>query len=367
MGKNTKPIIVVSAINFFEGGPLSILKDCVFNLVKYYAPDYEIIALVHRKELLDIKGVTIIEYPKSRSSYFYRLYYEYIHFNNFSKRINPYLWISLHDITPNVRAQRQIVYCHNPSVFYKATFKDFRFSTAFLLFTIFYKFLYRINIKKNRFVVVQQNWINLEFRRLFNIKNVITAYPFVSKSSKRVLKSTQNEKFIFFFPTIARSFKNLEVICDAVKILNVTNSNRYKVYLTIDGSENSYAKYIFNKYNQYSEIEFIGRITREKVYEIYEKTDCLLFPSKLETWGLPLSEFKDFNKPIIAADLPYAHETIGEYDKVSFFNPLSAKDLSVVMQKLIIGDNLFLTRNVVLTQKPDASNWRELLEILVNN
>jgi len=32
--------------------------------------------------------------------------------------------------------------------------------------------------------------------------------------------------------------------------------------------------------------------------------------------GMPITEFKATGKPILAADLPYAHETIGEYGQV---------------------------------------------------
>ena len=38
---------------------------------------------------------------------------------------------------------------------------------------------------------------------------------------------------------------------------------------------------------------------------------------------MPLSEYKSFDKPIFVADLPYAHETIGNYNKVKFIDPNS--------------------------------------------
>ena len=43
--------IVVSAINLFEGGPLSILKDCIkcFEKSDKFS-DYKLVALVHKKE-----------------------------------------------------------------------------------------------------------------------------------------------------------------------------------------------------------------------------------------------------------------------------------------------------------------------------
>ena len=54
------------------------------------------------------------------------------------------------------------------------------------------------------------------------------------------------------------------------------------------------------------------------MYEKYNKIDCLIFPSKLETWGLPISEFMAFDKPMLIADLPYAHETAAGAKYVAF-------------------------------------------------
>ena len=56
--------------------------------------------------------------------------------------------------------------------------------------------------------------------------------------------------------------------------------------------------------------------------------NCLLFPSKLETWGLPISEAKAFRKPMMLANLPYAKETMGDYDEVSFFDVENPEELA---------------------------------------
>jgi hypothetical protein len=113
--------IVIAAVNFFEGGPLSILNDCLLYLNNStYVNKYNFIALVHKKELFnknEYKNIQFIEFPKSRTSYLYRLYYEYFHFKLLAKKYDVFFWLSLHDITPNVGNINQAVYCHNPSPF----------------------------------------------------------------------------------------------------------------------------------------------------------------------------------------------------------------------------------------------------------
>lgn len=139
MEKSNKPIIVISAINIFTGGPLSILNDCLRN-IKNYSDKYEIIVLVHKHDLVKTDGITCIEFPLSRKSYLFRLYYEYVYFKKMSRRLKPYLWFSLHDMTPNVLSERRAVYCHNSTPFFKASLKDLYFepSTFFFICFIFF-------------------------------------------------------------------------------------------------------------------------------------------------------------------------------------------------------------------------------------
>ena len=49
LGACVKPRIVLSGVNFVEGGPLSVFKDALRELADHYAGRYEIVALVHRR------------------------------------------------------------------------------------------------------------------------------------------------------------------------------------------------------------------------------------------------------------------------------------------------------------------------------
>ena len=62
-----------------------------------------------------------------------------------------------------------------------------------------------------------------------------------------------------------------------------------------------------------------------RVFKVYSKFDALIFPSFIESLGLPILEAKLFKMPIICSNLPYAKELLG--NKGFFFNPLSTKSL----------------------------------------
>ena len=368
-----KKTIVLSGINLIEGGPLTIYEDCLRCVEKYFLENYEIVALVHNRELFsefDSK-IKFIEFMDSKKSYLKRFYYEYFYFKRLSKKLKPYLWFSLHDMTPNVVTDKRAVYCHNPIIFYDVKRKDVINEFKMFMFSRFYKYIYKINIKKNNFVVVQQDWIRKRFKKIFKIKNVVVAHPnVVIDDSNNNCKNTKIVKNSFLYPSFPRIFKNFEVICKAVEILENKNIENFKVYLTIDGSENIYSKEIVEKYGRLKCIEFIGLQTRENLMKYYSKIETVIFPSKLETWGLPISEAKAFGKNIILADLEYAHETLGTYEKVMFFGPDNAEKLAEKIEMLINDDenmkNIEFDGNFEKNiEKPFCKNWKELFDILL--
>lgn len=363
--------IAISAINLYEGGTLSVLKDCLFaieNSTNFH--DYDFIVLVHKKELFnleDYKKITFKEFPKSRKSYVNRLYYEYFYFKMFAKKNEIFFWFSIHDMTPNVGTIRQAVYCHNPSPFKKISLKDLLLQPTVFLFTLFYSYLYKINIKKNKYVVVQQLWLKDEFYKRYKLKyeDIIIAKPQEPQIDTGSENRKESDNKLFVYPTYPRSFKNIEVIGEAVKILNKEGIDKFQISVTIDGTENKYSKMICDKYGDLEHLNFIGLQPRETVYKLYQEAYCLIFPSQLETWGLPISEFKQFDKPILLADLVYAKETVGFYEKAKFFNPSNAEELASYIKQILSNELQFDETKSIAYPKPYVENWEDLLLLMI--
>src|ERR1035437_5694770 len=143
MGAHLKPTIVLSGVNITNTGILTIFKDVLTSISEEYLDTYNIIALVHRKSLFDVPGVTFIEYPEIKSSWFKRLRFEYYECRSISEEIKPHLWFAMHDMTPNVRAEIRAVYCHNATPSYPFRLKEALLDWKFGLFTLLYSFLYR--------------------------------------------------------------------------------------------------------------------------------------------------------------------------------------------------------------------------------
>jgi glycosyltransferase involved in cell wall biosynthesis len=368
-----KKKIAISAINLFEGGTLSVLKDCLQAIEKSdILDDWEFLALVHKKSLFNeslYKKVTFVEFPKSRKSYLYRLYYEYFYFNKYAKVNSIDFWFSIHDLSPNVGTIPQAVYCHNPSPFKKISLNDLIIQPTFFLFTLFYAYMYKINLKKNKFVVVQQLWLKNEFNKRFGVQcnKIVIAKPQEYIVNLNNIDGNLNKAIkSFVFPTYPRSFKNIEIIGEAVRILNKEGVEYFNVTVTIDGSENKYSKMICDKYGKLKHLKFIGLQPREAVFRLYNESDCLIFPSTLETWGLPISEYKQYDKPMLVANFPYAKETVGGYHKAKFFKYNDAKELASYMKELIVSGKIECDdTKAIHYPKPYVQDWEALMALLL--
>jgi glycosyltransferase involved in cell wall biosynthesis len=365
--------IVVSAVNLNVGGTLTILRDCLQYLSIYAAQaNCRVVALVYKKELAFYPHIEYIEIQWPKKLWPLRLWCEYVTMHSLSKRLAPVsLWLSLHDTTPNVVAERRAVYCHNPFPFYQGKMREWLFSPKIMLFSLLSKYAYQINIHQNDYIVVQQEWIRREFTKMFGLdtKKIIVTPPEYTPTEQKATKSQiTTDGYSFIYAASPNSHKNFECLCEAAKILKEEMpENKFTVYITVKGDENHYAQWLHKHWGQSGlPIKFIGFQKREDLYAYYQQCNCLVFPSKVETWGLPITEFASFHKPMLLADLPYAHETAKGCNQVAFFHADKPAELSNEMKKLTQGNTSFLI-SVSKREKeaPTAASWEELFRILL--
>lgn len=359
----TRRTVVVSAVNFTEGGPLSVLRESLASAVDTLPEDWDIIAIVHNCTLINLPRVRLLEVPDAKRAWLRRLYWEWFGFQRLSQQLQPDLWLSLHDITPRVHAKRQAVYCHNPAPFYRMKWHEIVLEPKLLLFNLFYAHLYRTFIKRNHYVIVQQEWLRQEFLHRFGPLSVVVAHPSIDLAPVHGKLST-GLPYIFFYPALARVFKNIEVICEAARMLYQRGIIDFEIRLTIDGSENRYARWLKKRYSSTHGIRFMGRQDRAEMETNYREASALIFPSRLETWGLPINEAKQHGLPMLVADKAYARETVGTYDLVSFFDPDDPEQLANLMESMIRGSWCPDGNSKQLPAQPFAATWGDLWQLL---
>ena len=342
-----------------------MLRDCLQYLSG--RPDLHVTALVHSRGLCDFPGIDYIEIPWSAESWLKRLKCEYITMYGISRRLpGTDLWLSLHDTTPRVKAKRQAVYCHTSFPFMKPTLQDWRMDRKIVLFSLFTRFAYKWNVRKNNYLIVQQDWMRQGLSRMlaFPEKRIIVAPP-----SFRPLdfEPVPTKRPVFLYVGTPDCHKNFETLLRAAQLLErKLGKDSFRVLLTVKGDENRYARWLHRNWCVTSSIDFCGHLSPVELAKAYGEASCLVFPSRTETWGLPISEFRPSGKPMILADLPYAHGAAAGAPSAAFFPVKDAVRLASLMEEVMAGGlESFGPVPVQPIRPPHAADWDELLSILL--
>ncbi|MFG6535321.1 glycosyltransferase [Sulfitobacter sp. 1A16787] len=361
--------VVISAVNFTEGGPLTVLRDCLRAAAATLPEDWVIEALVHDAKLVNVPRVQLKEFPEAKKSWFKRLHLEWSGFRHAFRSEPVDLWLSLHDVTPRVDATRQAVYCHNPAPFYDLPLCEAFRDPKLWLFNRFYGQLYGAFIRHNTWVIVQQQWLRDAFKQRYGALPVVVANPDVVAIPTRTATPTKlkSSVYIFLYPTLPRVFKNVETVLDAMLLLAADGLTGVELRVTLKGDENAYARRLYERYHDTPGVRFIGRQTAEEMVEQYAGASAVLFPSKLETWGLPVSEAKAWGKPLLVADLSYAYETVGDYDQVGFLSATEPEIWAQEMTAMVRGEWRPDGGKAPSVDAPYVNNWPDLWALLIKD
>ena len=305
-----------------EGGALSVLKD-YYNQVKNDKNNFYYFLLndYYFDETDNIKIIVLKKYKRRIN----RLYFDYIVGRKYVKHINPNEILSLQNTIIRGTKVKQSVFIHQAIPF--QTIKNFSF---FIKNEIKYAIIQHLigkviisSAKKADKVIVQTKWMKEAIIDKCGIKpeKVEIHFPEVKIGKIKSIKKEKDNVIHFFYPTSDDLYKNNEIIFDCVNQLITDGITNFVVEMTINGESSKY-------------IKKIGRISREDVISRYYDS-ILLFPSYIETLGLPLLEAKLCNSTIIASNTAFSHELLNNYNKASFFNPFSVDELKRVMIKQI--------------------------------
>jgi hypothetical protein len=199
----------------------------------------------------------------------------------------------LGDLPLNTHA-KQYVLCQQSLIF-----KNFSItSLSFYKFALF-RFIFKKYLKKNDVVLVQTHEMARKVKGVINdgvdvqvidLKSEFFGWPQFCRSH-RYVDSKCSANLNLVYPAAPYPHKN-HYLLDAINLDETT-----KIILTINKNEID-----VNTKN----VNFIGRVSREKVFDIYKTVDALLFLSSNESLGMPILEAIKCNIPIIC---PYAEYT----------------------------------------------------------
>jgi len=392
-------LLVVSAQNLRSAGGLSILLQVLTQLsnckTSVHVVCFSASLTLIPQNLLDKLSCTVITLPLSSKSWLIRIYYEYLAFYFFSRHLNVDIWLALNDLSPFVKAKKKILLFHNAILFWKPSSAELLSSINVCIAWLAYKILVPINIRANDSVVVQAFWIKDVLQRMYRLANdrvcVINSYPelpITALSSVHKSDGTSplqsihihspltppdhDSSFKLLYPCFPRPFKNLPRLILAVQNLYSIGLN-ISLFLTFDKDTNFLSRSIVKSYPGYP-FRYFGFLSKDDLAILYNNSDSLIFPSTLETLGLPLVEYSStYYKPILASNLPYAVEALSCYDNKFLFNPYDVKSIESAILTCIASKSLFnLPANVSppnfnIQRNDMITGWAQFIDLALSS
>ena len=326
--------IMVFDVAASEGGALTILKHYYDEAVKDTQNQYIFVLSLPKFE--NTENVTVLNFPEVKKSWFKRLSFDRKVAPKLVKKYNADEVLSLQDvIVPKVKI-KQTLYLHQPLPFCVHKFSLFKDTKLWAYQNLISKLIYK-SVRKADKVIVQTNWVKAACVEKIKAdpNKIVVELPKIDIKTTNEFIGTRETMSAFFYPANAARYKNHKVVVDACINLKREKVNDYKVYFTLKGNE---SKHISKLYKTCMEkelpIEWIGYVDPEDIYDYYARA-ILLFPSFLETLGLPLMEAKAVAAPVIASDLPFSREVLGDYGNAEFFNYEDVKELCRIMKRHI--------------------------------
>ena len=328
--------IMVFDVPAESGGALSVLNDFYDEYKSNVNNDY--IFVVSKPELEEVKNVKILRYPWIKKSWLHRLYFDSFIAPKLIEKHEADEVLSLQNIIIPHTNIKQVVYIHNSLPFAEHRFSISENSLLWIYQNILSKIIFK-SIKNANKVIVQTHWMKKACieRLKINSDKIEVMSPKMNIEVEKYFEPTKESLSTFFYPASGFEFKNHKAIVEACLELKKEGIDKYKVIFTLNGNENKNMLILYKKVKKYNlPIYFVGNISRHKVFDYYSKS-VLIFPSYIETVGLPLIEAKMHKAPILVSDCEFSHEILNEYDEVSYFNPTDEKTLKLLMQKIISG------------------------------
>lgn len=342
--------IIVNATALDKGGALTILKQFVENIPGdadrqwlIFIPDS--ISLDSPSKNIRLEPIVGIK-PMHK-----RLWWDTFGIIRWLKRnnVNPIGAISLQNTGFRVgKCVPSFIYYHQSIPFSPFSWSPFkRAERTFWFYKSIYPLFVRLFLTNNTHVYVQLEYIKEEFTKKFNhpADKIEVYLPNTIMPATHKNEST-SDSLQLFYPAMGHFYKNHKVIVKALRYID----RDIEVSFTTAAPENQ---------QHDKRINYLGELPFEKVCEMYSTSDALLFPSCIETFGLPLIEAAMTGIPIIAADLPFAREVLKNYEGATFVGFDDAKGWAAAINRL---EKSRRVNPINLNNKP---GWKKLFQSLL--
>lgn len=320
--------ILVYDVAASSSGALSVLNDFYNEVKNYDDKNIKWIFVISTPHLEETENIKVVRLPWVKKSWIHRLFCDHFIAPNFIKKHNIDKVFSLQNVLIPSTNVPQVLHLHQSLPFAEYRFKMTENFHLWIYQNVISRWIFS-GIKNAEKTIVQTNWMKEACIDNTGVKEdkIIVIPPIISIVPVKFFSFQNMQIPTFIYPATPQVYKNHQIIIDACKQLIDEGIITFQVIFTLTGEENVLSRKLFEQTEKYGlPIKYIGSISREELFEWYTKA-ILIFPSCIETFGLPLLEAKMHGTPVIVADYQFGKEILESYSKACYFSAYNEESL----------------------------------------
>ena len=238
---------------------------------------------------------------------------------------------------------RVVIYVQAPH--FVGAHRGIRYAKSVALRIAVERLWFRLGIRNCDEIWVQTQSMANAVKRLYPRATVQIVPLIDNELSTRLLVLEEEEshsggdssQFIFFYPADGVGHKNHVNLLRAWELLN-REGKRPKLLLTLNTDEwHAVTRQAQLEHSIPASIENLGRLPRESVFTHLQSCSALIFPSKAETFGLPMLEARALGIPIIASERDFVRDVCLP---TQTFDPNSPRSIAMAVDRHMGGNTL---------------------------
>lgn len=197
-----------------------------------------------------------------------------------------------------------------------------------------YKLVIERAAKRAQKIITPSNATKQEIMEHFKIHENKIDVIYEGSNLKSQESRIKNQEFGKYFLYVGNAYphKNLERLITVFKML-LNEQSDLKLVLV---GQKDYFYQRLEKENLSDKIIFYGKASDRELVELYENAICLVAPSLMEGFGLPVLEAMSLKCLVFASDIPSFREVAG--DTAIYFNPQDKNDIYLKLKEVLTID-----------------------------
>ena len=334
--------IFVCATAARNSGALMIVRQFLSSLPTYINENKYFIFVAKDIEFPKLEGISYI--PVSTEKWIDRIKWDQSGLKKWQKKhnIDPDLIISFQNTGVNNKDVPQLIYYHQLLSLVDYQWNPFRRKERiFFLYKMVYPFFVRKYINKSSEFVVQTPFVKDCFIKKFKVnpEQVHIIKPDIGEIDLTQVQNKifENDYIHFVYPATPLIYKNHKDIVLAllkIKEMNQEFYSKIRIHFTFNRNDERELYALITENDLEENFIYEGVLPHDELLSLYKSVNALLYPSYIETLGLPLLESAAFGLPIVVSDLPYARDAIGCYEGANFIELHNIKHWADAMLRL---------------------------------